>query len=140
MTRREAILNMRQVLITRRNALKKALSGDLKLLRELYGQNSGELIDQALGSTQQSISSQLVEVESRELERIEYALECMRKGRFGICQVCGTQIPLARLNALPYAVRCIKCQREAERHLIPDDESDLTYLPSALKAVADRDF
>ena len=32
-----------------------------------------------------------------------------------LCEACGTNIPLARLNALPYATCCIKCQREAER-------------------------
>ena len=36
-------------------------------------------------------------------------------GQFGICEGCGTGIPMARLNALPYATYCIKCQREAER-------------------------
>ena len=64
---------------------------------------------------QDEISSQLAEVESRELTRIEYALERMRNGQFGICEGCGTNIPMARLNALPYATYCIKCQREAER-------------------------
>jgi DnaK suppressor protein len=29
--------------------------------------------------------------------------------------VCGGKIPLARLNALPYATMCIECQRELER-------------------------
>jgi DnaK suppressor protein len=49
------------------------------------------------------------------LARIEYALERMRNGHFGICEGCGTSIPMARLNALPYATYCISCQREAER-------------------------
>ncbi len=39
----------------------------------------------------------------------------MRDGQYGICDGCGTSIPMARLNALPYATLCIKCQREAER-------------------------
>jgi DnaK suppressor protein len=106
---------MRQVLIKRRDALRKALAGDLSLLRELNAQASGDLIDAALDSAQDEISSQLAEVESRELSRIEYALERMRAGQFGTCESCGTNIPMARLNALPYATFCIKCQREMER-------------------------
>ena len=39
----------------------------------------------------------------------------MRTGQYGFCEVCGTSIPMTRLNALPYATNCIKCQREAER-------------------------
>lgn len=115
MSRKDSILNMRQVLIKRRDALRKALAGDLSLLKELRAQTSGDLVDAALDSVQDEISSQLAEVESRELARIEYALERMRNGHYGICEGCGTNIPMMRLNALPYATYCIKCQREAER-------------------------
>jgi DnaK suppressor protein len=47
--------------------------------------------------------------------RIEIALERIREGHYGICEGCGCTIPIARLNALPYATLCIKCQRESER-------------------------
>ena len=115
MSRKDAILNMRQILVKRRDALRKALAGDLGLLKELRAQTSGDVVDAALDSVQDEISSQLAEVESRELSRIEYALERMREGHFGTCEGCGTSIPMARLNALPYATYCITCQRETER-------------------------
>jgi DnaK suppressor protein len=115
MSRKDAILSMRQILVKRRDALRQALAGDLSLLKELRAQTSGDMVDAALDSVQDEISSQLAEVESRELTRIEYALERMRNGQFGHCEGCGTNIPMARLNALPYATLCIKCQREAER-------------------------
>lgn len=108
-------MSMHQVLIKRRDALRKALAGDLSLLRELSAQASGDVVDAALDSVQDEISSQLAEVESRELARIENALARMREGQYGICEACGCNIPMARLNALPYATNCIKCQREAER-------------------------
>ncbi len=115
MIRKDAILSMRQVLVKRRDALRKALAGDLSLLRELKAQASGDVVDAALDSVQDEISSQLAEVESRELARIEYALEHMRNGHYGVCEGCGCNIPMTRLHALPYATYCIKCQREAER-------------------------
>jgi DnaK suppressor protein len=113
--RKDAMLNMHQVLIKRRDALRKALAGDLSLLKELNSQTSGDVVDAALDSAQDEISSQLAEVESRELARIENALERMRQGEYGVCEACNTNIPMARLNALPYATLCIRCQREAER-------------------------
>ena len=129
MSRKDAILNMRQVLIKRRDALRKALAGDLSLLRQLRAEASGDVVDAALDSVQDEISSQLAEVESRELARIEYALERMRTGQFGICEGCGGKIPLARLNAWPYATYCIKCQREAEREgAKPSHETDWSRL------------
>lgn len=114
MNRKEAILNMRQILIKRRDALRKALAGDLSLLRELRNESSGDVVDFALDSVQDEISWQLAEVESRELARIENALERMNAGEYGICENCGCNIPLARLTALPYATLCVKCQREEE--------------------------
>jgi DnaK suppressor protein len=115
MTRKDAILTLRKVLINRRDALRTALAGDLSLLKELRQQTSGDVVDAALDSAQDEISSQLAEVESRELANIENALEQMREGRYGICDTCETNIPLARLQALPYATLCIQCQREAEK-------------------------
>jgi len=115
MSRKEAILNLREVLIKRRDALRRVLAGDLSSLNELRAQASGDVVDAALDSVHDEISSQLAEVESQELARTENALERMRDGRYGVCENCGTNIPMARLQALPYATFCIKCQREAER-------------------------
>ena len=53
--------------------------------------------------------------ESRILDLIEQAIEKIRKGSFGRCEVCGKQISVARLKVLPYAKHCIDCQRERER-------------------------
>ena len=114
MARKDAILNLKKVLIKRRNALRKALAGDLSMLKELREQTSGDVVDFALDSAQDEISSQLAEVESRELAYIEYALEQMREGHYGTCGGCKATIPLARLKALPYAASCIECQRSAE--------------------------
>src|SRR5436853_2332732 len=116
MARKDALFNMRQILIKRRDALRNALAGDLSLLKELRAQTAGDVVDAALDSAQDEISSQLAEVESRELGSIENALERMRQGQYGICEGCGGTIPLARLNALPYATNCIECQREAEKY------------------------
>lgn len=73
------------------------------------------MIDAAYDSAQDEISSQLAEVESRELANIENALERLKIGKYGQCEVCGGRIPMARLHALPYATMCIDCQRELER-------------------------
>ncbi len=115
MARKDGMLKMRQVLVMRRDALRKALAGDLSLLKQLRAQAAGDVVDFALDSAQDEINSQLAEVESRELASIENALERMRNGEYGLCEACGTKIPLARLSALPYATLCIECQREAER-------------------------
>ena len=116
MARKDAISELREILIKRRDALRKALAGDLSLLQELGQQTSGDMMDAALDAAHEEISSQLAEVESRELGNIENALERIRDGQYGACEICDLAIPMARLQALPYATLCINCQREAEKN------------------------
>ena len=115
MARKDALLELRSILVRRRDALRSALAGDLSLLKELRSESPGDVIDAALDTAQDEISSQLAEVESRELAHIENALERMRSGQYGLCEVCAGKIPMARLDALPYATMCIDCQRDLER-------------------------
>ena len=43
------------------------------------------------------------------LKQIETALERMDAGGYGRCLECGDKIPQARLEAVPYATRCVQC-------------------------------
>ena len=114
MARNEAIENLQEILLKRRDALRKALDGDLSLLQELNRQSTGDSVDVALDSAQDEISSQLAEVESRELASIENALVRMKDGQYGLCEGCEQPIPMVRLQALPYATYCIQCKTELE--------------------------
>jgi DnaK suppressor protein len=58
-----------------------------------------------------------LERERRTLKEIESALFRLQKGEYGTCDSCGATIPIARLEALPWARRCIDC---AERALNPN--------------------
>lgn len=137
MARKDAMSNMREVLIKRRDALRKALAGDLSLLKELREQTKGDVVDFALDSAQDEISSQLAEVESRELASIDKALDRMRQGEYGKCEACEANIPMARLQALPYATLCIDCQREAEKQGI--DTKQVVDWSQILDVGPDRD-
>ncbi len=43
------------------------------------------------------------------LHKVERALERVDDGSYGICEVCGSEIPIARLEVLPYATMCVTC-------------------------------
>lgn len=115
MARKDALIELKAVLIKRREAIRRALTGDLSLLKELREQPGGDVVDFALDSAQDELNSQLAEVESRELASIELALGRIKNGTYGKCEGCKNNIPLARLQALPYAMTCIECQREMEK-------------------------
>lgn len=40
---------------------------------------------------------------------IDRALARIEDGSYGICEVCGEEIPAGRLDAIPFATTCVKC-------------------------------
>jgi DnaK suppressor protein len=107
MNRGESLEKLRAILHKRRDELAHALSGDLSLLSG-HDEDDDEWYDD--GTT-----SSLVEGESEELEAIEKALQRIQDGSYGLCEACGRNIRLERLQGIPHATTCIRCQREAER-------------------------
>jgi DnaK suppressor protein len=49
------------------------------------------------------------------LKNLTQALERMRQGTFGECAECGGDIELKRLEAIPWARYCVRCQEARER-------------------------
>jgi DnaK suppressor protein len=52
----------------------------------------------------------LMESEQETLTEVEGALQAMDDGTYGRCLTCGQEIEFARLEARPYARRCVVCQ------------------------------
>lgn len=50
-----------------------------------------------------------------ELRAVEAALQRISMGSYNVCEVCGEAIGTSRLQALPAAARCIKCQDLVEK-------------------------
>ena len=116
MARRDALLRLHKSLLSRRTALRSTLAGELEDLRRSRGTQTGDSADVAFDAGSEEIASQLAEIEARELTQIDRALHRLKQGTYGLCEVCQTKIPVARLNALPYSTTCIKCQREMESY------------------------
>ena len=49
------------------------------------------------------------------LYHIDEALHAIQEGTYGVCKMCGSLIQKPRLQALPFAKHCIRCQAELER-------------------------
>lgn len=49
------------------------------------------------------------------LYQIDEALKRVEDKSYGRCENCNKDIPIKRLNALPFAKFCIKCQAEIEK-------------------------
>ncbi len=49
------------------------------------------------------------------LGEIEDAIQRLAAGGFGVCEDCQVEIPSGRLETIPYARRCVTCQRTSVR-------------------------
>ena len=58
----------------------------------------------------------------RRLASIQSALERLERGEFGICEACEEQIPLKRLQAIPWAALCVPCQEQMEQTGSAEDQ------------------
>lgn len=49
------------------------------------------------------------------LEGIHAAIRAIDKGKYGLCERCGKEIDLERLEVRPDATLCVRCQAEVEK-------------------------
>ena len=114
--REEKLLQIKMKLLQQRAML---LSEAEVALNELPGQTIfPDLGDQATAETDRNFMLRLRGREQRLLKKIDQALERVEAGTFGICEDCGNEINLKRLEARPVTTMCIDCktlQEEEER-------------------------
>jgi RNA polymerase-binding transcription factor len=116
MARKDALLRLHQRLLSQRDALRKKLAAELKVSLPPSWDGARDVGDVANEGAEAELDSQLAALESRELGQIEQAIENIRDGRYGLCEMCDKPIPIERLRALPFTTHCIACQRHAEIH------------------------
>lgn len=69
--------------------------------------------DLAAATAERSEKLAFIENSRERLAHVDGALAKMDEGTYGICEVCGGQIPEARLEARPLSVRCVDCAASA---------------------------
>jgi len=107
---------LRAMLLERRNGILKNIDDEIDLTQENKTPVvAGDVVDLAQESSKNELSLHLAEVESRELGQIDKAIQKIGEGTYGVCEKCGENISPARLKALPFANKCIRCQEEDER-------------------------
>lgn len=74
-----------------------------------------ELIDRMQGMSGRDQAVTVLGTLTRTLADVEAALEAMQKGSYGTCLECGEPIAARRLQAIPWASHCIRCQEMLER-------------------------
>jgi len=111
----------RQLLEEKRAQIEKQVVGLRKKIKKsldedrVFERNSGDPdSDFITESSEIEKDEMLVHQLESSVEQISDAIEAINEGYFGICQKCGCSIDKGRLNTIPWAKYCYKCQVELE--------------------------
>lgn len=111
-TRQQVIAHERHKLLEE----EKRIAGELERLREALKVEvdvDAEEGDPDLIEREKNVA--LVSQLEVKQARVRAALRSMDKGKYGICERCGQEIPTERLEVRPDATLCVKCQAEVEK-------------------------
>lgn len=115
----------RSALEDRLRARQKELRAELRA--QLEGSDDANVVglrnrlkdtdDWAVADALSELDIAIVARDLRELSQVQAALRRLSEGAYGMCVECGLTIPSARLDANPWALRCVRCQEAVEKRL-----------------------
>ncbi len=76
---------------------------------------SGDIVDQAYSFYEKELLIGLSTGEKETLKNINHALKKIDDKTFGICEECNKPIEEKRLEAIPYAIRCVECKKKSTK-------------------------
>jgi DnaK suppressor protein len=89
------------------------------LINENFNVQKEELIDEMDMTSTEVETSMRIRLRNREalfLKKIQDALSRIKEGTFGLCEDCGGDIDIRRLEVRPTATLCVHCKEEQERN------------------------
>jgi DnaK suppressor protein len=85
---------------------------ELRSSRSLVFPRASATEDQAAQAHDQFVATHQETIARQKLQDIDAALARLETGEYGSCQECDEPISGKRLNAIPWASRCVACQEE----------------------------
>jgi len=98
-----------------RDELEEDQNENLHAMHEAEGTSCPDPTDQASIETDRNFNLRIQARERRLIRKIEKAIQRLRDGEFGICEACGGDISVPRLQARPVTTLCIDCKHEQEQ-------------------------
>ncbi len=74
--------------------------------------------DEGTDDFNRTISLELTSKEYGILKQIDRALQKIEENTYGLCDLTGEEIPMPRLEAIPYATMTVKAQEKLEKGLL----------------------
>ena len=104
-------------------ARKAEIDESLRNRDEIAIEKAADAIDEVQLAGERELAIRNLDRESILLRSVRAALARIEDGSFGTCMHCEEDISPKRLNAVPWAPYCIRCQEAADRHEFQASES-----------------
>jgi DnaK suppressor protein len=102
-------------LLDRRVQIEKNLTGTSLELDEMRDLELNDEGDHAAASAETIVDSAILVQQRKELNEIELALDKIKQGTYGICEMCEEPIGKPRLEVKNFARFCITCREINEK-------------------------
>lgn len=105
----------KKLLETKREEIVRKAQQTLEQDMSLDADDLPDEMDLASSEYLQAFTFRLRGREKTFLDKIQKALERIEDGSFGVCEECGEEISVKRLEARPETTLCIRCKEDQER-------------------------
>lgn len=102
-------------LTARKAQIEKNLAGTTLELDEMRNLDLNDEGDYAAASAESAVDSAILIQQRKELNEIELALDKIKKGTYGVCEMCEDPIGRKRLEVKNFARFCITCREINEK-------------------------
>jgi len=99
------------------------ISASLRNREDIAIEKTPDAIDEVQLAGERELAIRNLDRESNLLRNVKGALARIAEGSYGTCMHCEEDISLKRLNAVPWAAFCIRCQEAVDRNEIEPAES-----------------
>jgi RNA polymerase-binding transcription factor len=114
--------SFRDKLLARRESLVGQVQQAELYSRERDAEATQDPADMAANAYTKELLVSMSDNDRQLLNLIDEALERIENGEYGKCVHCEEPLPDKRLDAVPWARHCVRCQDLQERGLLTEDE------------------
>ena len=91
----------------------------------------GDNVDRIQSMAERDETAAMLSRLSSTLVDVDRSLRAMSQGSYGVCTRCGEPIAIKRLQVIPWAAYCVRCQDQREARGAPGSEWDRDELQAA---------
>ena len=106
---------IKEQLLKERRELLQEVNNSYETCREIGQDGVPDIGDMSSAAYSRDVLFNVSETQRQRINDIDFALEQIEKGEYGICMECGEEISPRRMEVRPFSRYCIECKTDIEK-------------------------